>query len=76
MLVCANRTMTDTIANVRRPQSTMHGHLTCIERDTSSLEDKKLTPSDQRKINHLKDQVKEHNKDFEKHQIKVLNVIE
>ena len=42
----------------------MRGRLTLTERDISYLEEKEtLTPSDQRKIKHLKDQVKEHDQD-------------
>ena len=40
--------MADKIANVRRSRGTVHGHLTRIEWDIFSLEDKEtLTPSDQ-----------------------------
>ena len=68
--------MVDTIANVRRCRGTVRGRLTHIERDISSLEDKHtLQPSDQRKIKRLKDQVKEHDRQFEKHHMKVLHFI-
>ena len=69
--------MADTIANVRRRRGTVRGRLTLIERDISYLEEKEtLTPSDQRKIKHLKDQVKEHDQEFQKRHIEVLEFIE
>ena len=69
--------MADTIANVRRRQGTVRSRLTRIERDISSLEEKEtLSPSDQRKIKHLKDLVKEHDQEFEKRHIKVLDFFE
>ena len=55
----------------------MHGRLTRLERDISSLEEKEtVTPSDQRKIKRLKDQVKEHDQEFEKRHMEVLDFIE
>ena len=69
--------MADPIANVRRRRGTVGGRLTRIEPEISSLEDKeKLTPSYQRKIKRLKDQVKGYDQDFEKRRIVVLNFIE
>ena len=69
--------MEDTIANVRRRRGTVGGRLTRIERDISSLEEEEtLTPSDQRKIKRLKDQVKEHDQEFEKRNVEVLDFIE
>ena len=69
--------MADTIANVRRRRGTVRCRLTRIEQDISSLEEKEmLTPSDQRKIKRLKDQVKEHDLEFEKRHIDVLGLIE
>ena len=69
--------MADTIANVRRRRGTVRGRLTRIERDISSLEDKEtLTPSEQRKIKRLKDQVEEHDQEFEKRHMEVLDFIE
>ena len=55
----------------------MRGRLTRIERDISSLEEKEtLTPSERRKIMRLKDQVKEHDQEFEKRYMEVVNFIE
>ena len=55
----------------------MRGHLTRIERDISSLEEKEtLTPSERKKIMRLKDQVKEHDQEFEKRHMEVLDFIE
>ena len=55
----------------------MRGRLTRIERDISSLEEKEtLTPSERRKIKHLKDQVKEHDQEFERRHMEVLDFIE
>ena len=55
----------------------MHGRLTHIGWDISSLEAKEmLTPSDQQKIISLKDQVKEHNQEFKKRHMEVLDFIE
>ena len=56
----------------------VRGRLTCIERDISSLEEKEtLTLSEQRKIKHLKNQVKEHDQEFEKrHKNRVSDLIE
>ena len=69
--------MADTIAKVRRHRGTVRRHLTRIERDISSLVDKEsLTPSDQRKIKRLKNPVKEHDKEFEKRYMEVLDFIE
>ena len=69
--------MADTIANVRRRRGTVRGRLTRIERDISSLEEKEtLTPSERRKIKRLKDQVKEHDQEFERRHMEVLDFIE
>ena len=69
--------MADTIANVRRRRGTVRGRLTPIERDISSLEEKEtLTPSERRKIKRLKDQVKEHDQEFERRHMDVLDFIE
>ena len=55
----------------------MRGGLTRIGRDISPLEEKEmLTPSDQRNIKRLKDQVKEHDQEFEKRHMEVLDFIE
>ena len=55
----------------------VRGRLTRIERDISPLEEKEtLTPSERRKIKRLKDQVKEHDQDFEKRHMEVLDFIE
>ena len=65
------------IVNVRRLRDKVRDRLTHIERDTSPLEDKEmLTLSEQRKIKHLKDQVKEHDQEFEKRHIEVVDFIE
>ena len=69
--------MADTIANVRMRRGTVRGRLTRIERDISSLEGKEtLTPSERRKIKRLKDQVKEHDQEFEKRNMEVIDFIE
>ena len=69
--------MADTIASVRRRRGTVRGRLTRIERDISSLEEKEtLTPSERKKIMRLKDQVKEHDQEFEKRNMEVLDFIE
>ena len=69
--------MADTIATVRRRRGTVRGRLTRIERDISSLEEKEtLTPSERRKIMRLNDQVKEHDQEFEKRHMEVLDFIE
>ena len=69
--------MADTIANVRRRRGTVRGRLTRMERDISSLEEKEtLTPSERRKIKRLKDQVKEHDQEFERRHMEVLDFIE
>ena len=69
--------MASTIANARRRRGTVRGRLTRIERDITTLEDKeKLTPSDQRKIRRLKEQVKENDREFEQRHLDVLNLIE
>ena len=68
--------MADIIANVRRRRGTVRGRLTRIERGISSLEDKEtLTPSKQRKIKRFKDQVKEHDQEFKKRHMEVLDFI-
>ena len=55
----------------------MRGRLTRIERDISSLEEKEtLTPSERKRIVRLKDQVKEHDQEFEKRHMEVLDFIE
>ena len=55
----------------------MRGRLTRIERDISSLEEKEtLTPSERKRIARLKDQVKEHDQEFEKRHMEVLDFIE
>ena len=69
--------MADTIATVRRRRGTVRGRLTRIERDISSLEEKEtLTPSERRKIMRLNDEVKEHDQEFEKRHMEVLDFIE
>ena len=69
--------MADTIATVRRRRGTVRGRLTRIERDISSLEEKEtITPSERKRIAHLKDQVKEHDQEFEKRHMEVLDFIE
>ena len=69
--------MADTIANLSRRRGTVRGRLIRIQRYISCLEDKEiLTPSDQRKIKRLKDQVKEHDQEFEKRQMEVLDFID
>ena len=68
--------MADTIENVRRRRGTERGGLTRIGRGISSLEEKEtLIPSDQRKSKRLKDQVKEHDQEFEKRLLEVLDFI-
>ena len=54
----------------------LRGRLTRIEWDISSLEEKEmLTPWEERKIKCLKDQVTEHNQEFEKRHMEVLDFI-
>ena len=69
--------MADTIANVRKRRGTVRDRLTRIERDISCLEEKEtLTHSERRKINRLKDQVKEHDQEFERRHVEVFDFIE
>ena len=69
--------MADTIATVRRRRGTVRGRLTRIERDISSLEEKETpTPSQRKRIVRLNDQVKEHDQEFEKRHMEVLDFIE
>ena len=51
--------MADTIASARRHRGAVCSRLTQIKRDIVKLEDQGLTPFDQRKIKHLKEQAKE-----------------
>ena len=69
--------MADKIANIRRRRGTVLGRLTRIERGISSLEEKEtLTPSERRKIKRLKDQIREHDQEFETRHMVVLDFIE
>ena len=55
----------------------MRGRLTRIERDIASLGGKEvITPSDIRKANRLREQVKEIDRDYEARHMEVLNLIE
>ena len=54
----------------------MRSCLIQIVKDISNLEEKEgLTPSDKRKIKHLKELAKEHDRDFEQCHVEVLNFI-
>ena len=65
-----------TITTARRCRDTVSGHLTRVEKDITGLEGKAtLGPSDQRRIKHHLDQVKEDDKEFEKRHLEVLNFV-
>ena len=69
--------MTETIEATRRRRGAARGRLTRIERDVAGLEAKEeLEPSDLRKVNRFREQVKEIDRDYEERHLEVLNMVE
>ena len=68
--------MADTIASAKRRQGTVRTCLTQTKKDMGKLEGKeKLTLLDGKKITHLKELAKEHDREFEQCHVEVLNFI-
>ena len=70
--------MADKIASARRLRGKVYSRLTQIEKDIGKFEEKEgLTPTEERKIQRLKELVKEGDRDFEPRarHVQVLNLI-
>ena len=69
--------MSETITGARRRRGTARGRITRVERDISSLEKKaRLLPSDFKTIKRLRDDIKEHDAEFENRHVEVLDFID
>ena len=68
--------MTDTIRNAKRPRGLTLAHIIWIQWDIATLDCKdSLGPPDQRKVNRLREQLKEIDRVFEERHLEVLNFI-